>query len=741
MTNTTAFLDLRKKSYSATSFETGHVGYDRFLDEALKWKGSFGELGVGGWNDRSVLERVVPFLVRIEEESAESLGKAMLINAYCIPMYGHDWVGRPSAMMHMATFRKLFYDFTRNIPHARVDAGDVKALLTEIPKALIRDQVNLFEDLFFRSFPTDAPPAVRSTLAAFLQNFYEADVFWYHDVRSIIATHERLLKYLGQDPLELDFYRERKRVFDLAHAQAARFVTQLGPVHVRMVKATKHQERKLASELVSEFRAELEVASPSERGQMVADSCRALLNRAPSTDAERWVNAGVPFAPSKLSMSQEDLIDQLRMRIELTQDQACTILEYMARHGVRHARNYPALDHRLASTLARSLPVGRADLERLVKDTGYQTDQAVKDILIDALRGTRRGPMESLVRRFVPWIFKPKDREELWADWIDAKRCLLVAEIATRPPCGAAAPNSELVQDWSGIGGQAYDLDLAGYAKRIALAQSYGADIKPWLDDLRGLATMIRANLEALETAAATSTGDLSRAPAHRLVDEAKTDVGEPSLFGLCDSPTTEQLIECERKTLLWLEKLIARIELCDRHSDLAPFEQRMRELTRGQDFSFHQMLFAHSIEQATETGVPEGFLERLEGFDFTLIGGPYIEDTEPCFTEYEIEAWRSSIQALAAFPPSVAGRKIEAVAQIVFAPEFEPHRRDYTFAPRGYRQDILAEAIIRTLVAMPWQTGMPTLMRLQERAKTEPLQKRLGEAVQQIKYKKERLS
>lgn len=60
---------------------------------------------------------------------------------------------------------------------------------------------------------------------------------------------------------------------------------------------------------------------------------------------------------------------------------------------------------------------------------------------------------------------------------------------------------------------------------------------------------------------------------------------------------------------------------------------------------------------------------------------------------------------------------------------------------PRGYRQDMLAEAVIRTLIAMPWHTGIPTLMRLQERAETEDLQKRFSEAVLWIKSKKERLS
>lgn len=742
MTNSGYFRHLHEKRYTADSFETGHLGYDGFLADALRWKGSLAELEAAGWGDRSVLEREVPFLVRFEEEPAESLGRAMLINIYCMPQNSIGWIGQEPELWRMPSFCQLFTDFTRTLQHARISADDAVAILTEIPDSLVRDRIEVFEELFLKSFPTDAPEPLRAALGNFLGNFFEADIFWYAEPEPIIARHERLWTYLGRNPLDLEFYRERERVFDLSRAQAARFTAQLGPIHVRIAEADVPWTVRQSDSFRAGFRAELEASTPAARGQIIADSCRAFLKRATSTDVERWVGAGAPFAPSKLTMLHEDLIAPLRLPMELSQDQACKILEYMTRHGDRFASNYPALDYQLSAKLARYLPVGRADLERLVKDTDYQTDQAVKDILLDALRGKKRGPLDRLLRRFVPWIYKPKDRPELWAEWIDAKRELILAQADSRVRFGVAAPNSASVADWSRIGGQAYDLDVVGYAKRVALAQSYGTDILLWLNDLRRLAEMIRTNLETLEALPAPSSESLSSRTTDRLIDGPDSHLAHPSLYGLWSAPTAEQLVQCERTTLAALDKLIARIELCERHQNLAPFEQRMRYLTRGQDFGgFHLTLFAHSIEQATSSGIPDGFMERLAAFDFALLGGPYIEDTEPCFTEYEVEAWRSSIQALAALPEAISGPKLEAVAQTVFAPELDADRRDYTFAPRGYRQDMLAEAVIRTLVAMPWHTGIPTLMRLQERAQTERLRKQFGEAVQRIKYKNERLS
>jgi len=731
MTNSDVFGHLREKQYSPQAFETGHAAYDRFLAGALRWEANFRRLEAAGSNDRSVLESEMPFLVQIEEEPSDSLGRAMLINAYAMPSRGDGWVDEQSKMRGACD---IFYDFTRGLPHARITVDDAAALLNEIPEALMQDKLQLFDELFFKSFPHNAAAPLREAMSDFLERFYDQDILACWDAEAIIARHERLWVYFGRDPLDLPFYRERKRVFDLARQQAARFIAELGPVHTRFATSDSGTPLGLPPELRLEFQAELAAASKAARGQMIADSCRAHLRRASSKDADRWATAGVPLLASNLRMPHADLIAQLRLPMDLTQDQACAILEYMALHGSRHTVSHPMLDYPLAARLARSLPVGRADLERLVKNTGYKTDQSVKDILIDALRGEKRGPLERLLRRFFPRAFSPEDRPALWADWIDAKRKMLVTEIATRPPLGVAAPASAQVGDWGGVRGQVYDLDVVGYAKRVALAQSNGADIATSLDDLRSLGAMIRANLEVLEASHALADVAALRVAADPLVGGTDTGTKQPSLFGLWAAPTPSQLAECERRTLAALDRLIARIALCERHPDLMPYEARMWDMTKGQDFSFSLTLLVHSINMVTRDGVPDGLFERLDGFDFSLLDGPYIVDTEPSFSTWELECWRSSIQALAALPEKVAGPRIEAIAQTVFAPELDPDRCDYTFAPKGYGQDVLATAVIRTLMAMPEATGAPTLVRLQARASSERLQDRFYDAIRTVR-------
>jgi hypothetical protein len=638
MTNSDVFGHLLTKRYSVQDFATGHVAYDHFVASALKWEGGLRLREAAGGNDRSLLEREAPFLVQIEEEAAESLGRAMVINAYTMPKHGYDWEGWPSGMTDMGSFRQAFYNFTRKLSHARISADDATALLTEIPEALMRDEIQLFEELLFRSFPHAPPPSLGEALGIFLEAFYDTDILAYVNAKAIVARHERLWRYLGRDILDLSFYRERERVFDLARKQSARFVAKLGPVHSRFAAAPLSGDIATPQSRRNVFQAELTVASRAERGQMIADACRTLIQNASSAQASPWRRAGAPFLPSSLVMSQEDLVSQIRLPMDLTPDQACTILEYMARYGTRYASNYPTLDYPLAKRLARSLPVGRPDLERLVKETAHETDQAVKDVLIDALRGTRRGWLNRLLRRFVPRAFKPQDRPELWAGWIETKRQFLIAQIAARAPLGLAAPGSASVRDWGGIDGQVYDLDVVGYAKRIALAQSCGADVIAWLDDLRSLVGMIRANLQEFEAQLARTEITPPPPAVESMPGSTGAGSGQPSLFGLYAEPTPRQLAECERQTLTALDRLVARIELCTRHPDLIPFEARMRDMTKGQDFGgFHLILFAHAIEIATSDGVPGGLFERLDGFDFASLDGPYIQDTEPCFSAHEV--------------------------------------------------------------------------------------------------------
>ncbi len=684
----------------------------------------------------------MPFLLQIEDETAELLGQAMLINAYAMHRHGNGWVDERSenwfdGRAKMSGAYDIFYHFTRTLPHARVSADDAAALLREIPEALMQDELQLFEVLFFESFAHDAAAHLREAISFFLERFYDLDILIYPHAKAIIARHERLWNYLGRDPLELPFYRERARVFDLARKQSTRFAAQLGPVHTRFATSDRGDALTLPPALRDAFRAKLAVASPAARGQMIADSCRVRLRRDTWVDASRWLLAGVPFLAHHLCMPPADLVSQLRLKMDLTEDQACTILEFMVLHGSRYYANYPMLDDKLAATLARFLPAGRADLERLVKETGHETDQPVKDILIEALRGEKRGLRERLLRRFVRRAPRPQNRPELWGDWIDAKRKMLLTQMAARAPFGVAAPQSAKVRDWGGVGGQVYDLDVVGYAKRVALAQSKGAYITTWLDDLRSLALTIRANLEVLEAEHAPAVAALPGAAMDGLAGGTGAGVQIPSLYGLWAPPTPAQLAECERRTLAALDRLIARIAFCQRHPDLMLLEARMWEMTKGQDFSsFNLILFIRQMQMAIRDGVPDGLFERLDSFDFALLGGPYIVDTEPGFSAWEVEAWRSSIQALAALPENIAGPRLEAVAETVFAPELDPDRYDDAFAPRGYRQEILADAVIRTLMAMSEKTGVPTLVRLQARAKNKKLRDRFHDAIEMIGYK-----
>jgi hypothetical protein len=734
MTTSDFFRYLRDRKYSPQGFETGNAAYDRFLAGAMQWKADFRLLEGTGRADRSILEREMPFLLQMEEEPAETLGQAMLINAYAMRRQGYGWIDAGSKLSGACA---IFYDFTRALPHARLSADDAEALLREIPEALMEDELQLFEGLFLKSFPHDAPAHLHEALSAFLERFFDFDILVYPHAKAIIARHERLWVHLGRDPLDLPFYRERARVFDLARKQSARFMAPLGPVHTRFATADRGDALTLPPALRDAFQAELAAASPAARGQMIADACRVRLRRDTWADASRWLLAGVPFLAHHLCMPPADLVAQLRLPMELTEEQACTILEFMVLHGSRYYANYPMLDDELAARLARFLPAGRADLERLVKETGHETDQPAKDVLIEALRGEKPGLLARLLRRFVRRGSRPQNRPERWDDWIDGKRKMLVTQMATRAPLGLAAPQSAQARDWGGVRGQVYDLDVVGYAKRVALAQSKGAQIATWLDDLRSLAATIRANLAVLEAADAPADGALAGAAMDGLAGGTGAGAQPPSLFGLWGSPTPGQLVACENRTLAALDRLIARIELCARHPGLMLLEARMWDMTKGQDFgSFNLTLFIRQIERAMRDGIPDGLFERLGSFDFALLGGPYIVDTEPGFSEWEVGAWRSSIQALAALPQEIAGPRLEAVAETVFAAEFDPDRSDETFAPRGYRQEALGNAVIRTLMAMSEKTGVATLVRLQARAKTKKLQDRFQDAIQTIGYK-----
>ena len=163
-----------------------------------------------------------------------------------------------------------------------------------------------------------------------------------------------------------------------------------------------------------------------------------------------WATSTVP---------QLDLVDQVQREMQLTPEQACIILEYMALHGNKYASNYPTLSYRLARTLAGYLPTVRPDLERLVKDTTYKTDQPTKEILLDALRGEQTGLVRKAAAALPLEVFCPEDKPEMWEPWRFFARVELGRVMPTSaarfwrrstatPPIGRAAPRSAQVPDW-----------------------------------------------------------------------------------------------------------------------------------------------------------------------------------------------------------------------------------------------------------------------------------------------------
>jgi hypothetical protein len=93
--DTTVFRHLRDNDYPATSFDTGHAAYDRFLAGAKEWQPNYRALDPLDAQTRAAMLREMPFVAPIEAEPAESLGRAMLINAYAVPKLGNGWFRHP----------------------------------------------------------------------------------------------------------------------------------------------------------------------------------------------------------------------------------------------------------------------------------------------------------------------------------------------------------------------------------------------------------------------------------------------------------------------------------------------------------------------------------------------------------------------------------------------------------------------------------------------------------------------
>ncbi len=748
---TAVFGHLRDSDYPARSFDTGHPAYDRFLAGVKEWLPDYRALDPPEALTRATILREMPFIAPIEAEPAENLGRAMLINAYAVPKLGDGWFRHPLELRDRIQFAQLvFYAFTRQLPHARLSAADAEALLREIPEALFQDELVLFTELFFRSFPQRPPASLEDALNDFVDGFFahcvrgRFGVLDSHSADEMIGRHLQFLAFLGRAPESLPFYRERSRVFEIARRQAATLLPQLGPLHARYAAVTDNGKRKggLYQEEARQFQAVVENASPSERGQMVADQCRVKLMRLDWEETCRWLRAGLPFWLGNLAVPQLDLVDQVEREMQLTPEQACIILEYMALHGNKYASNYPTLSYRLARTLSGYLPTVRPDLERLVKDTTYNTDQPTKELLLDALRGEKPGFFERLLRRFLPKFFAPEDKPEMWGEWIADKRRTLLAQIDTTPPIGRAAPRSAQVPDWGHLNGQLYHVDAVGYAKRIARAQSGGADVSAALEDLRRLAAMARANLAVLEA----SVGRAAVPPPVRTEGEDETAPPQksdqvtprPSLFGLQEPPTDAQLIDCERRTLAALDGLVTRIELIRRHPDLVPFEHALRNPVEwGPYGSSDDFLRKGWIDGRMQNGVPHGVVERIDGIDFDLLDGPYLFDTEPSFTEAEFAAWRGVTWALSYIPEKTAIPALQQVIEKCFATSLTPNHAGWNYARQGYRAEDLGKAALWALEQLPGKAGMAILSDFQSRAYPGDLRELLREAIRRIEQRK----
>ncbi|NJO55963.1 MAG: hypothetical protein HC834_05915 [Rhodospirillales bacterium] len=89
-----AFKHLVDRGFSSDAYQTGHAAYDAFIAAALRWKGSVRELEEATGPDPVAIAAKVPFIAQFEQEDGESLGLALLINAYVMPkntLGWHDW--------------------------------------------------------------------------------------------------------------------------------------------------------------------------------------------------------------------------------------------------------------------------------------------------------------------------------------------------------------------------------------------------------------------------------------------------------------------------------------------------------------------------------------------------------------------------------------------------------------------------------------------------------------------------
>ena len=295
-----------------------------------------------------------------------------------------------------------------------------------------------------------------------------------------------------------------------------------------------------------------------------------------------------------------------------------------------------------------------------------------------------------------------------------------------------AAPQSSEVPDWGAVNGQLYDLDVVGYAKRIARAQSAGANVSAPLQDLRRLAAMAHENLAVLD--ASVEEDAIPLAPRTEESARPVAITAKPSLFGLQAPPTNAQLIDCERRTLAVLDGLIKRIDLLQRFPGLVPFEYTLRNPSKGEPYHLAEQLFRKAwIDARMQNGVPDGVVQRVDGINLAIVDGPYLFDTEPNFAEAEFAAWRGAIWALSYIPATTAIAALQRAAAKCFATSLRPNHEGWNYARQGYRAEELGKAVIWALEKLPGKAGLPTLSDLCARAYPQPLRESLREAIKRV--------
>lgn len=599
------------------------------------------------------------------------------------------------------------------------------------------DSIEHFKADFAELFPGASKADCDAELNAFLDAFHTENVLYYTEAKALIARHQAVMECLGRDPSELALYREKSRILGQAKLQNAWFRDKFGPVFFCIASDGPDGWAQMPTKPRQAFRQSLLNASPEQRAEFLADMCRLGVQLSARKN-DKWRRAGIEVLPWKLPMTYDEQLAEFRKPFTPTPDQACNILEYHCLFANPYTSNSPTLDMGMAKKLAPYLPRGRADLERLVKYTSYRSDDAVKQLLIDALRGTKRTFVDRLIQRSAQ-----PDLPELWPDWIAEKRNALLNAATSRTPFGQVSDHGA-EREWEALRGQTYDRDVIGYAKRIACAQSCGAEVSTALADLRALTAVMRRNLTALEARLPQPVQPSAWEEVMPLPNEAEGVTRCPSLHGLVTPPTDLQLAHCEARTLAALDRLIARIALLHRHPGLIVPQDELWLRSDEAFPKYYQTLIITETSAASfqKRPVSEGLLPRLDGLSFDMLDGPYIVDTEPLFSEIEYKSWRWSIWMLAQFPLETAVPRLDALADLMFRDHIRPAPLQVVQANdmgRGHRQAELAGAVISTVNTLPIEEAHDFYDRLIARVQTPALKKSLSEQRGKVKRKTRR--